>query len=124
MPARSPEEVNSLFAEALHAGDLDSLVALYEEAAILVPQPGQIATGKNEIRQALGGFIALKPTMKVEVYRVFQTGGIALTHSDWTLTGTAPDGSAVNMGGKSADVMRQQSDGTWLLIIDNPFGSD
>ena len=83
MPARSPEEVNSLFAEALHAGDLDSLVALYEEAAILVPQPGQIATGKNEIRQALGGFIALKPTMKVEVYRVFQTGGIALTHSDW-----------------------------------------
>jgi len=62
--------------------------------------------------------------MNVEVCKVFQTGGIALTHSDWTLTGTAPDGSTVNMGGKSADVMRRQPDGTWLLIIDNPFGSD
>ncbi len=124
MPARSPEEVNSRFAEALHAGDLDGLVALYEAEATLVPQPGQLATGIDEIRHALCGFIALKPTMNVEVCKVFQSGGIALTHSDWTLTGTAPDGSTVNMGGKSADVMRRQPDGTWLLIIDNPFGSD
>ena len=124
MLARIPEEVDRLFAEALHAGDLGGLVALYEAEAILVPQPGQLATGIDEILEVLGGFIALKSRMKVEVRKVMPTGDIALTHSEWSLKGTAPDGSAISMGGKSADVIRRQPDGTWLVLIDNPFGTD
>ena len=32
------------------------------------------------------------------------------------------DGSAVNMSGQSTDVMRRQPEGTWLCVIDSPFG--
>ncbi len=124
MPAQSPAEVNRLFTEALQASDVDGLVALYEPEASLVPQPGQLVTGTEAIRQAMIGYIAMKPTMSVEVQKVFQVDNIALVHASWTMTGTAPDGSSISMGGKSADVMRRQSDGTWLVLIDNPFGAD
>ena len=32
------------------------------------------------------------------------------------------DGSAVNMSSQPTDVMRRQTDGTWLCVIDNRFG--
>ena len=124
MPVQSPAEVNRLFTEALQASDVDSLVALYEPEASLVPQPGQLVPGTEAIRQAMIGYVAMKPTMNVQVQQVFQVDNIALVHAIWTMTGTALDGSPINMGGKSADIMRRQSDGTWLVLIDNPFGTD
>ena len=30
----------------------------------------------------------------------------------------------VNIAGKATDVLRQQSDGTWHILIDNPWGTD
>jgi len=30
----------------------------------------------------------------------------------------------VDIVGKSADVLRQQPDGTWRFVIDNPWGTD
>jgi hypothetical protein len=43
---------------------------------------------------------------------------------EWSFSGTGSDGNAVNMTGKSADVLRKQSDGSWLFVIDNPWGTD
>jgi ketosteroid isomerase-like protein len=43
MAARRPEEVDQLFVQAFSAGDLETLVALYEPDAALVPQSGQLA---------------------------------------------------------------------------------
>ena len=63
MPARRPEDLHRLFAEALNAGDADAVMALYEPGASLVPQPGQVATGTEAIRAALDGFLALKGTV-------------------------------------------------------------
>ena len=40
MPARTPEEIDSLFAQALNAGNLDVLVGLYEPQASLMPTGG------------------------------------------------------------------------------------
>ena len=45
MTARTPDELLSLLAQALNAGDLESLLALYEPEATLVAQPGATATG-------------------------------------------------------------------------------
>jgi ketosteroid isomerase-like protein len=40
--------------------------------------------------------------------------------NEWTMTGTAPDGSEVRQGGLSDDVVRRQPNGTWLVLIDHP----
>ncbi len=124
MPAYTPEEVPLLFAEALSAGDLETLIALYEAEAILLAQPGEApAKGTEEIRAALQGFLATEPTFTLQVRQVFEAGDLALSFADWTLTGTGPDGEAIEMSAQTSDVLRKQPDQTWRFVIDNPFGS-
>src|SRR5262245_17782693 len=119
MPARTPEDVLVQFGKAFEARDLDALLALYEPTATFVPQPGQTVSGRPAIREAMGAFLAIKGTLRQKPGRSIIAGDIALTVNEWSLSGTAPDGSAINMSGKAADVMRRQPDGTWLVAIDN-----
>ena len=109
--------------EAISRRDLDAAVALYEPTALLVVQPGNVARGSAEIRAALAGFIGLKPTLRAEAERVLEAGAIALYVGRWTLRGTDPAGQPVEMGGESSDILRRQPDGTWLIAIDNPWGT-
>lgn len=124
MSARTPEEVPRLWAETFRAGDLDALVALYEEHdAMLVPQSGESVTGIDGIREALSAFLSLRPTFNLEVRKVLQTGDIALSFADWTLSGTGPDGEGIEMAAQTSDVLRRHRDGSWRIVIDNPYGS-
>ena len=124
MPARTPEELPPLFAQAFGAHDLEAALALYEPEATLIPQPGQVVTGTEAIREALSGFLALKPKFESEFKKAFQVGEIALLFSEWTLSATDPNGNAIEMEGRTTDVARRQSDGSWLFVIDDPYGSE
>ncbi len=124
MPARNPEEIHRLFAEAFSTGHLDSLMALYEPTALLIPQPGQIPITGEAIRGTLQEFLALKPTITLETASVVKTDDIALLRSNWKLTGTRPDGQRIEMSHRGTEVVRRQSDGTWRFVIDHPFGAD
>ncbi|HEY7066919.1 MAG TPA: SgcJ/EcaC family oxidoreductase [Chloroflexota bacterium] len=121
MALQRPEDVHSAFAAAFNAGDADALMALYEPGASLVAQPGQVVTGTAAIRAALDGFLALKATMTLETRAIVTAGDVALSHGQWTLAGTTPDGSPLQMAGHNTEVLRRQPDGTWLYVIDNPF---
>ena len=59
----------------------------------------------------------------IQVRRVFEADDLVLSFADWTLTGTGPDGEAVEMSGQTSDVLRRQPHGTWRFVIDNPLGS-
>ncbi len=121
MPARTPEEADLLVIEALNAGDVEAALAFYEPGATFVPEPGKAATGLDAIREVLNGFLALKPRLTIEVPQVSESADLALLCSRWTLKGTAPDGSPVELAGQGAEVVRRQADGTWRFVIDNPF---
>ncbi len=120
MPAHSPGELDQLFSEALNAGDLDALVALYEPQAVFVSEPGQTVTGTAAIREVLSAFVSMKPKITVEVQTVGQLDDLALTTARWEMTGTGPDGQPIEMSGLSTEVCRRQADGTWLFAIDDP----
>jgi len=122
MPARSPEELDRLFSEALNAGHIDALAALYEPQATLTPEPGKVVAGTKAIREALGAFLAAKPRMTLTNKLLAQTGDIALVTAKWELSGTGPDGNPVKMSGHSAEVCRRQPNGNWLFVIDTPWG--
>lgn len=123
MPGQNPLDTVNKLIEAINRGDLNAAVALYEPQATLVAEPGKLAKGTDSIRTALQGFIALRPTLKGETHQVIEGGNLALFCSKWSLKGTAPDGKPVEMGGTSSDVLRQQADGSWLIVIDNPWGT-
>lgn len=117
---RSPEELMARFGQHVGRRELDRLMELYEPTAVFIPAPGVRHVGLAAIRDALGGMLALAPTMDTRVEEVHQVGELALVIVSWTMRGTAPDGSAVSQGGRSADVLRRQPDGSWLVLIDHP----
>lgn len=108
-PARSPEDLNRFFVERTNARDLDGLVALYEDDAILAFPIGAETRGRVAIRDALAGFLASDPTLPQGDYRP------ALVWGDLALTSTR-GGS----GGVTAEVARRQQDGSWRWVIDQP----
>jgi uncharacterized protein (TIGR02246 family) len=120
----TPEQVLNLVVEGINTGNLDSLMKLYETDACFASQPGQLAKSPETIRQSLSSFIDLNGKLDLKVKRVLQTSDLALVISEWSVSGTGPDGKLVNMAAKSADVLRQQADGTWRFVIDNPWGTD
>jgi uncharacterized protein (TIGR02246 family) len=118
----SPDGVIRRFSELLNAGDVEGALALYEPEATFVSEPGHWVTGANEIRAALQRFAALEPELDGEIESVRQAGEIALVINRWSLRGRAPEGP-VEMGGRSADVLRRQRDGSWRVVIDDPWGA-
>jgi len=117
----TPEGVVRRFSALLNVGDVDGALALYEPEAAFVAEPGRWVTGRDEIRPALERFAALEPELEGEVESVREAGGVALVVNRWSLRGRGPDGP-VEMGGRSADVLRRQSDGRWQVVIDDPWG--
>jgi uncharacterized protein (TIGR02246 family) len=116
----TPETLMRCFTDRLNAGDLDGLVDLYEPSAVFEPQPGVVVHGHTAIRDALSELLTIGPTIRAETVQVLAAEDLALVVNDWTMTGTAPDGTDVRQGGRSADVVRRQSDGRWLVAVDKP----
>jgi ketosteroid isomerase-like protein len=105
------------------AEDLDTYLATYEAEAAIVLQPGSIAKGHAAVRDFFNFFIALNPTFTVARRQFVEANGVALHLSEWTLVGTDANGNPIEWSGRTADVLRQQSDGSWLVALDNPWGT-
>lgn len=120
----TPEEVLNSVIDGINAGDLDSLMTLYEPLACFASQPGQLAKSAGGIRESLRGFIDMHGKLDLKVKRVLKASDLALVTSEWSFSGTGSDGKHVDITSKSADVLRQQPDGTWRFVIDNPWGTD
>ena len=123
MAPKSPKDAVGQLVKALNSGNLDAAVSLYEATGVLVAQPGKIARGTTALRDALSAFIALKPTLVARREQIIEAGDIALYTSDWVLKGKDPTGKPLEMRGQSSDVLRRRSDGSWLIAVDNPWGT-
>jgi len=120
----TPEEVLNSVTEGINAGNLDSLMTLYEPLACFASKPGQLAKSPDGIRDSLRSFIDMNGKLDIKVKRVLKANDLALVTTEWSFSGTESDGKHVHLTAKSADVLRQQPDGTWRFVIDNPWGTD
>lgn len=119
----TPATTVERFSELLSEGRIDALLELYENDAAFLPEPGRAVVGTESIRAELERFAALQPRMTGSVEKVIETRDTALVAYRWQLEGTAPDGSPVDMTGTSADVLRRRPDGSWGVLIDDPWGA-
>ena len=108
---------------AVGAGDMDAIIATFEENGVLVGQPGMTAQGNPALREAFAGFMAINPQITVHSHEIIQADDIALHSSTWTMRGQTPDGHPIEENGFSTVVLRRQNNGEWLMVINNPFGN-
>ena len=118
----TPEDFHQRFAEAFNTGAVQPLLEFYEPGASLVPQPDQVVSGHAAIAAALSQYQALG-TMTAETRYCIQSADVALASASWSIEGTGPDGDPIAVRGTSADLLRRQGDGRWLLVVDHPFGA-
>ena len=122
MPAHSPEEIHTLIETAVNAGDLDAFIELHEEnATTVVPPDGRAVTGRGEIRDALAPILSSRPRVEIECVAKLEGDGFALTHARVHLVGTHT-GEQFDVHGHGTVVSRQQPDGSWRILLDNPMG--
>lgn len=126
MKATEPEELSRLIGEAITSGDLEAALSLYEpDATFAMPSAfgeGSV-TGQDALREAFSGFLGMNPVLTCTPEKTLPAGDSALVIGDWTLTGRDPDGNEIETGGRFADVVRRQADGSWLFVLDNPNGT-
>jgi uncharacterized protein (TIGR02246 family) len=121
--AKTPADVDRIFAEALSAGDIDAALAMYAPDASYVDNDGSIARGHDEIRDVLLRLIALTPTLDCYEIDVVENGDTAVLRARWRFTGTDTTGAQFTAEGRSIEVARRNDDGNWQFIIDLPNGA-
>jgi hypothetical protein len=108
--AMRPEDLTRLFVERSNAGDAAGVAALYEEHAVMAYPPGRFTVGRAAIQQLWEQVLAHRPQFTPEPpLPTLAADGIALT-------ATPPKDGA----GARAQVVRQQPDGSWLRLLDQP----
>ncbi len=108
--------------EAFQKGDIDAVMGTYEDTATIMFEPGKPVTGPAVLREMFQGMAAANPQFEFGDKEVIVTGDIAVHSTPWSMQGTAPDGTKIEQSGLSFAVLRRQSDGNWLMVIDNPHG--
>ena len=122
MFARTPEDCDRLFAARVNAGDVEGVLALYEDRGCFVLRDG-VATGAAAIRPVIEEMIAAKSRIECRVKRVVRAGeGLALLYNDWRLTVGGDDDLSAERSGRALELVRRQVDGTWRFVIDDPYG--
>lgn len=123
MPVDDPDDLHRIFAERANAGDLDGMVALYEDTAAFIEPSGGAATGSEAIREHLRGVLALNPEITPIDSKCVIAGDIALLSNHWRMTVGPGDGQRAELEGTSMEVARRRPDAGWLYVIDDPSAS-
>jgi ketosteroid isomerase-like protein len=105
--------------EALNAGDIDALVAMYSADARLMPPNAEASQGPDAIRGAFGGMIAAGLAVKLDTIEAASAGNTGYRVGTYTLT--APGGATADYG-KYIELW-EKADGGWV-ITDDIWNSD
>ena len=73
MAARTPEDVDRLFAERANAGDVDGILALYKPGATVVMPEGDV-NGTAAFRESTQQMIAARLRLQLKVTEVVYVG--------------------------------------------------
>jgi uncharacterized protein (TIGR02246 family) len=118
LPKRA-EDAHATLAAAFNTGNPETVLSMYDFNGIIVPEPGKTASGKEKFEEAIKAILSIKGKMEIKTVYCLQTGNLAVGRSEWRIT----DGDEVKISAKGIEVMVQQADGSWKIVIDHAFGA-
>ncbi|MEV7359687.1 YybH family protein [Kitasatospora sp. NPDC086801] len=117
-----PTQLPTVFQDALNAGDVDHVLALFAEGATMRTVAGELLTGVEALRAEIGGTVAARGRLtNVPRHKVIGAD-TALLVTDWTLEIDGPDGERIAPTGTTANIARRDADGGWRFTVLNPRG--
>jgi ketosteroid isomerase-like protein len=120
----TPGDLLNSQVEEFNKGNISFLMTLYEKDACFASRAGQVVKDPESIRQAFQGFLDRGVKLDARAKRILQAGNLALLITEWSLSGTEPDGKPIDFNGRGTIVLRRQPDDSWLMVIENPWGTE
>jgi ketosteroid isomerase-like protein len=109
------------WSKAAQSKKVDDWMAFYADDAIVLPPNEKKIDNKEGIRKEIGTMLAApglairwEPT-KVEVAR---SGELAYTQGSYELTSNDVHGKPATDRGKTVEIWKKQSDGSWKCVVD------
>src|SRR6266567_83403 len=112
LPTRA-QDAHAALAAAYNTGDVATVLSMYDYNGIIVPEPGKPVSGKAQFEEAVKAILSIKGKMEIKTVYCLQTGNLAVGRSEWNIT----EGTEVKISAKGIEVMKQQADGTWKIVI-------
>jgi ketosteroid isomerase-like protein len=112
-----PHQLTVLFIEYFEAGDIDGLLSLYEEDAILIGPDGTSANEPGTRRKIFEQLLGAKVEVINKTLLVLRDS--ALSHGHLRIEAEGMPSMEI----RTAEIFRRQADGTWKVSIDNSIGS-
>ena len=118
LPTRA-QDAHATLAAAFNTGDVATVLSMYDYDGIIVPEPGKPVSGKAKFEEAIKAILSIKGRMEIKTVYCLQAGDVAIGRSEWNIT----DGTEVKVSAKGIELMKQQPDGSWKIVIDHAFGA-
>lgn len=109
--------------QEFNKGNINFLMSLYENNACFAPRPGQVDRDLESIRRSFQGLIDMGAKLDAKAQSIIYASNLALLITKWSISGTETNGNSINLTGRGTVVFRQQPDGNWLIVIENPWGT-
>jgi uncharacterized protein (TIGR02246 family) len=116
---KKAEDAHATLAAAFNTGNPAIVLSMYDFNGIIVPEPGKPVSGKEKFEEAIKSILSIKGTMEIKTVFCLQAGDIAVGRSEWNIT----DGNEVKIRAEGIEIMKQQADGSWKIVIDHAFGA-
>ena len=118
--AKTPTELAEQYARAFNERRLEAILALYEPEAVLT-RPGREVRGLAAIEEEFQRTLESRRGVKLHLRGVqsHAVGGLCLTVSSWDVD-IDEQNSVSRYKAETIEVSRQQTDGTWKYVIDDP----
>ena len=118
MEVRTPEELESLFEDAFTTRDLESMLGLFDEEAIVMLPEGQgVVRGKEELRRFLTELWKSDVSYVSRLRDVIEAGDTAVVMFDWSLSGSDEAGQRRVTSGRGIDVLRRDNGRGWRYLV-------
>jgi ketosteroid isomerase-like protein len=118
LPKRA-QDAHQTLAAAFNTGDVQTVLSMYDFNGIIVPEPDKPVSGREKFEEAIRAILTIKGKMEIKTVYCLETNGLAIGRSEWNIT----DGDEVKISSKGIELMKQQPDGTWKILIDHAFGA-
>ncbi|OYY50038.1 MAG: DUF4440 domain-containing protein [Methylophilales bacterium 28-44-11] len=112
------QAINTKFDQAFNAKQVDNIVALYAEGAVVMPAPaGTPVTGVPGLKDLFEGLIkAGVIEHQLTMIDVVEDGNLAYQIGNWAGAMVGEDGVKQMFGGNVQLVYRKQADGQWKAV--------